>query len=392
MPGELWEESGSRFRPPPAVTLLVPVFLALLVQVVGTIAICAWQGVPPRSAAGSVSLAAASALALLGARRWPGPTVAVVSALTLADLFVPPDASPPFLALAFAIVGAIIRGARAWALISVGAAWLAAIVTAGVLDVRVHPLRVALTTLALALCFAVGEGVRRRLERGRAHRVQLVERRRTAEQDERTRIARELHDVLAHSLSQIAVQSGVGLHLFDREPERAREALASIRGLSATGLDEVRGVLSFLRGDESSPRTAPLTPQPQLADLGRLVDQRSALGLTVTLDDRLAGALPPSAVQTAAYRIAQESLTNVVRHSGATRAAVTLERRAEGEDDALVVTVDDDGTGTAPGGYEGAGIRGMRERAQLAGGEVSLSTGTTGGTTVIARLPWAGAA
>src|SRR6185312_17519564 len=100
-----------------------------------------------------------------------------------------------------------------------------------------------------------------------------------------------LHDVLAHSLSQIAVQSGVGLHLFDREPERAREALASIRGLSATGLDEVRGVLSFLRGDESSPRTAPLTPQPQLADLGRLVDQRSALGLTVTLDDRLAGAL-----------------------------------------------------------------------------------------------------
>ncbi|SFS03490.1 Signal transduction histidine kinase [Microbacterium sp. cf046] len=386
-----WDESGPRFRPPPAVTLYVPVVLAFLIQVPATIAISAWLHVAPQYGALSTALAAASALALLAARRWPGATVTVVAALTLADLFVPPDASPPFVALAFAIVGAVVRRARLWALISVGTAWLIGIIAIGLVDTGVHPFRIALTTLGLAACFAIGEGMRRRLDRGFERRVQLQERRRTAEQDERTRIARELHDVLAHSLSQIAVQSGVGLHLFDKEPERAREALASIRTLSATGLDEVRGVLSFLRGDEASPRTAPLTPQPQLADLAPLVVQRTGLGLTVTLDDRLGGALPPSAVQTTAYRIAQEALTNVVRHSGASTASITLEHAVGPDSEELVVTIEDDGTGLGSAPSEGAGIRGMRERAELAGGELTLTPAERAGTVVIARLPWAGA-
>src|SRR6185312_3634173 len=127
-----------------------------------------------------------------------------------------------------------------------------------------------------------------------------------------------LHDVLAHSLSQIAVQSGVGLHLFDREPERAREALASIRRLSATGLDEVRGVLAILRGDDAdstTPTGISLTPQAQLAEIPALVAERTGHGLTVTLDDGLRGRMPRSGIQTAAYRIVQEALTNVVRHS-----------------------------------------------------------------------------
>ena len=391
MPGQNWDESGPRFRPPPAVTLFVPVAIAFLIQVPGTIGISIWQQIPPRIAFVSVALAAASALALLAARRWPGPTVAVVSALTLADLFVPPDASPPFIALAFAIIGAVVRRARLWALISVGAAWLVAIAAIGFIDTGVHPFRIAITTIGLAACFAIGEGVRLRLDRGTERRAQLVERRRTAEQDERTRMARELHDVLAHSLSQIAVQSGVGLHLFDKEPERAREALTNIRTLSATGLDEVRGVLSFLRGDEAAPRTAPLTPQPQLADLAPLAVQRTGLGLTVTLDDRLDGRLPPSAVQTTAYRIAQEALTNVVRHSGGSTARITLGRETGDRGDVLVVSVEDDGTGLPSGRAEGAGIRGMRERAELAGGDLTLFPAERTGTIVTARLPWAGA-
>jgi signal transduction histidine kinase len=388
MPGAAWDESAARFRPPPLVILLVPVAVSFVIQVFGTIGVSFWLRVPPGAAAGSIALAAASALALLGARRWPGPTVAVIAALALLDLFVPPDGGPPFIALAFAIVGAVVRGARLWALISVGSAWLTAIVAAGAVGVTWHPFRIAITTLGLALCFALGEGIRSRLEYGAARRAQLAERRRTAEQEERTRIARELHDVLAHSLSQIAVQSGVGLHLFDREPEKAREALANIRALSATGLDEVRGVLSFLRGDEpGGPRTAPLTPQPQLSDLAGLVAQRSGLGLTVTLDDRLDGQRPPGSVQATAYRIAQEALTNVVRHSAASRATVTVER----VDDDLVVTVADDGTGGARPAHEGAGIRGMRERAALAGGTVAIEQREGAGTTVVARLPWEGA-
>src|SRR6187431_1185944 len=326
MPRENQDASGPRFGPPPAVTLFVPVVIALVIQVPATIAVSLWQDVPPPWAGLSVALAAASALALLAARRWPGPTVAVVAALTTLDLFVPPDAGPAFIALAFAIVGAIVRGARVWALLSVGLAWLTAVVASGLIGASWNPFRVAIATLALAICVGIGEGIRARLEHGRERRAQLAERRTASEQQERTRIARELHDVLAHSLSQIAVQSGVGLHLFDKEPERAREALTNIRTLSATGLDEVRGVLSFLRGDEAAPRTAPLSPQPQLADLAPLAVQRTGLGLAVTLDDRLDGGLPPSGVQTTAYRIAQEALTNVVRHSGGSTARITLGR------------------------------------------------------------------
>ncbi|MCR2763468.1 sensor histidine kinase [Microbacterium sp. zg.B48] len=393
MSDERWDGSGSRSRPNPVVLLVVPVVLALLIQVPGTVGISLWQRVPFGYAALSVTLAAASALALLGARRYPGPTVAVVTALTVADLFVPPDLSPPYVALAFAIIGAVARRARLWALISVGAAWLVAIVALGLLNPDgVHPFRVAITTLALAACFAIGEGIRRRMDRGTERRAQLQERRRTVEQEERTRIARELHDVLAHSLSQIAVQSGVGLHLFDREPERAREALANIRALSATGLDEVRGVLSFLRGDEASPITAPLTPQPQLADLGMLATQRTGLGLEVTIADHLGETLPPSSVQTAAFRIAQEALTNVVRHSGGSAATITLDRVHSADGDQLVLTVEDDGTGRGPAATDGAGIRGMRERAELAGGELTITAAPRAGTVVTARIPWEGVA
>ena len=339
---------------------------------------------PAPFAALSVALAAASALTLLAARRWPGLTVAIVALLTTADLFVPPDAGPAFVALAFAIIGAVVRGARLWALISVGFAWLTAVVAGGVVGVSWHPFRIALTTLALALCFGIGEGIRGRLEHGAERRRQLVERRNASEQEERSRIARELHDVLAHSLSQIAVQSGVGLHLFDREPERAREALANIRALSATGLDEVRGVLSFLRGDEPSTATAPLTPQPQLAQLPALAAQRTGLGLAIDLDDRLAGELPPSATQATAYRIVQEALTNVVRHSAASRATIVVDRDA----DDLIVTVADDGSGMPLDVSERGGLRGMRERAELVDGSLTVGAATGGGTEITARLPW----
>ncbi|MBD3940769.1 sensor histidine kinase [Microbacterium sp. NEAU-LLC] len=387
------DDAGVRFRPSPAVILLVPVVVALLVQVPGTIGLSWWQHVPPAAAVTSIALAAASALSLLAARRMPGPTVAVVATLTLVDLFVPPVGGPPPIALVFAIIGAVVRGARVWALVSVGVAWLAAVVgpelAPGVFGVTDwHPARIAFATLGLALCFAVGEGMRARIRGAQQRRQQLAARRRAAEQEERTRIARELHDVLAHSLSQIAVQSGVGLHLFDREPERAREALANIRALSATGLDEVRGVLAFLRGDElASPDTAPLTPQPQLAQLPGLVAGRSGLGLEVSLDDRLAGDAPPSAVQTTAYRIVQEALTNVVRHSAASHAAVTVDRESAD----LVVTVTDDGAGFPSSATERGGLRGMRERAQLVGGAVTVQSSPRG-TSVVARLPWTGVA
>jgi hypothetical protein len=126
-------------------------------------------------------------------------------------------------------------------------------------------------------------------------------------QAERVRIARELHDVLAHSLSQINVQAGVGLHLMDKQPEKAAAALASIKETSKTALDEVRSVLGVLRAEGGADPSAPLVPEPDLARLAGLAASVTSQGIDVSLDNRF-GAVP-QAVQLAVYRIVQESLT-----------------------------------------------------------------------------------
>ena len=205
-----------------------------------------------------------------------------------------------------------------------------------------------------------------------------MRRRRAAEGRERVRIARELHDVIGHALSQINVQASVGLHLMDRDPEQARTALGSIKETSKTALEEVRSVLGIIRGEGD----APLVPQSELAELPRLIAGVRSPGFEVELIDRLEEP-PGRAVQFAAYRIVQEALTNVVRHAAATRAIVALERL----DDELLVTIDDDGSGVG-GGEEGTGILGMRERAALLGGSVEIAPSPRGGTRVTARLPW----
>jgi signal transduction histidine kinase len=367
------------FQPPAAVVLFVPVVISFFVQVPGTV----WVGLAAQTPTSWVVLrtlvAAAAAAILLAARRAPGLTVVVTAALAAAYLLMPPTYGPPVIAVAFAIIGAVIRQRIWWAVVSVTAAWTLVVSFAAAAGARWHPAAAIAGTLALALCFAIGAGIRTRLQRASQFRARLDARRRAAEQEERTRIARELHDVLAHSLSQISVQSGMGLHLFDRDPERAREALVNIRGLAATGLDEVRGVLSFLRGDDA----APLSPAPVLADIAELTARRSGLGLEITLADRLDGTSPDSMIQTTAYRIVQEALTNVVRHSAASTAHVVLDR----EGDLLVVSVIDDGTGSVDA-QEGAGIRGMRERASLVGGSLTVQPSHPRGTVVRAALPW----
>jgi signal transduction histidine kinase len=195
------------------------------------------------------------------------------------------------------------------------------------------------------------------------------ERRVSVAQAERVRIARELHDVLAHSLSQINVQAGVGLHLMDRQPDKARDAQASIKETSKSALDEVRSVLGMLRA-EGAAIDAPLVPEPDLDRLPALVE---GSGLTVELDDRLAHAEVPGQVQLALYRIVQESLTNVSRHAtGVTKVVASLAR----EDDQYVVSVRDDGRGETASESGGRGLLGMRERAELLGGH--LTAGPSG--------------
>jgi signal transduction histidine kinase len=264
--------------------------------------------------------------------------------------------------------------------VSVVIAWAAALSIGAVLGETWHPFRIALATLALAASFGIGSFVRTRRARFAEFRAEAQRRRKAAEQRERVRIARELHDVIGHALSQINVQASVGLHLMDRDPEQARTALGSIKETSKTALDEVRSVLGVIRDGE-----APLAPQAELAELPRLIAGVRSPGLEPELVDRLESA-PRRAVQFAAYRIAQEALTNVVRHAGAARAIVTLDRAG----DDLVLTVDDDGAGFDD--HEGSGILGMRERAALLGGSVEIGASPIGGTRVTARLPWGGVA
>ena len=379
-----WDARPERFRPPPGVVLLVPVILSLLVQVPAAIGIAVWLHVGWPVGLGMVALAAIGPLALLGSRRFPGPTVAFVAAAALVDLLTGPDVGPPYVALAFAIVLAVARGAMLWSVASVVVAWVAAIVLGAMVGLDWHPFRIALTTALLAACFGIGAFVRVRRERAREFRAEALQRRQTAEQRERVRIARELHDVIGHALSQINVQASVGLHLMDRDPEQARSALGSIKETSKTALEEVRSVLGVIRSEGD----APLAPQAELAELPRLVAGVRSPGFDAELVDRLDGAVPGRAVQFAAYRIAQEALTNVVRHAGATRAIVAVERLG---DDELLLTVDDDGAGLR-GTPEGSGILGMRERAALLGGSVEVGPSPRGGTRVTARLPWGGAA
>jgi len=363
--------------PPAAVAVLVPAVVSFLVQVPAAIAIAIAESAAPGAFALQVALAVAGPLTLLAARRLPGPTVAVVTALALADLLLTPDVGPPYVALAFAAIAGVARGALIWTGVSLGAGWVAAIVLGGVIGLDWHPFRIAVTTAALAACVGIGWALRARSARLVAARIEAIERRQRAEQQERVRIARELHDVIGHALSQIHVQASVGLHLMDRDPEQARTALSVIKDSSRSALEEVRGVLGVIRDGD-----APLAPQAELAQLPRLVEGARAPGLEVELDDRLVG-LPARAVQFAAYRIAQEALTNIVRHAAAAHAAVRIER----VDDRLVLTVEDDGRG-AGGADAGTGLLGMRERAALLGGSVELGEREGGGTRVVASLPW----
>jgi len=376
---EEWERNPRQRRMSLWPKLLIPVVVSLLIQV--PVPLYRSITTPGAEAFLSLALAVVAAVALLGARRWPGPVVAVIAALACAD-FLLSSPGPPYISLAFAIVGAIVRGARVWAWVSVGGGWVITVVIAIIVSPALHAGRVALTTLGILIVFGIGESMRTRREHFAEFQRRLAERKQTEVQAERVRIARELHDVLAHSLSQINVQAGVGLHLADKQPDKAREALASIKDTSKTALDEVRAVLGVLRAEGGDP-SAPLVPEPDLTRLTGLAASVTAQGvdvaLTVSIDN------VPASTQLAIYRIVQECLTNVIRHAGATRATVDLVEVSG----SYVVRVDDNGRGIRDRDVpeDSRGILGMRERAELLGGTLTIGPSPLGGASVIARLP-----
>ncbi|MGP4028507.1 sensor histidine kinase [Actinomadura sp. 3N407] len=212
-----------------------------------------------------------------------------------------------------------------------------------------------------------------------SRRVYLREAERRAAGEERLRIARDLHDVAGHHISLINVQAGTALHRFRRDPAQAEAALAAIKESSRDALRDLRATLGVLRQADEE---APTAPAPDLDRIGELVESARAAGLTVrTRVTGDAGPLP-GGVELAAYRIVQESLTNVVRHASAGTVTVRIERGPR----SVLVEVADDGRGAAAGAT-GGGVRGMRERARALGGELTAGPGPDGGFLVRARLP-----
>jgi len=248
----------------------------------------------------------------------------------------------------------------------------------------------AATLAWTALPAAVGDGVRSR----RAYVAAVEERaehaERTREQEaqhrvaaERVRIARELHDIVAHHIALINAQAGVAAHLLERRPEQILTALEDIRDASRSALDELRVTVGLLR--QTDDPVAPRDPLPGLAQVPSLLASFERAGLAVRHTRRgIAERLDP-AVDLAAYRIVQESLTNVRKHSGADHARLFLHYRPA----RLMIIVEDDGRGGShhPRPEAGHGLIGMRERAATVGGKLYAGPRPDGGFSVTAELP-----
>jgi signal transduction histidine kinase len=384
---------------PSAFAVIGPVVLALIVAG-GTIGASHAQPEARPVDAVAIGLGVAAALSLLLARRWPVWVAAVTSAATVVYLALGYPYGPVFAPAAIAIFSAMVRGRRLAA--AAAATGLALGVIAVSPGLRHEPWSwpAAGGVLAwVALLLVAGEAVRGRRERFVALRRERMERAGRQAGEERLRIAQEIHDTVAHHMALINMQASVALHLADRKPEQATTALTAIRDASKEGLGELRSLVDMLRGEDGS---APRRPTATLASLDDLVGRTRAAGLDVQarVRDRTASAEMtdagdpsvetehlgelPTALDLAAYRIVQESLTNVIRHAHATRAQVAVERHEAG----VLVRIDDDGRdGGLSAEAEGSGLRGMRERAGALGGTLEVGRSPMGGWRVTAWLP-----
>jgi signal transduction histidine kinase len=273
------------------------------------------------------------------------------------------------------------------------AAWVALPITVGVIvNNGPHAGRVIPELAVFAIAWVVGDNLRTRraylaeLE-ARAARLER-EREEKAERaviEERTRIARELHDVIAHNVSVMVVQASAGEEVFDEDPDRARESLTAVSSTGRAALAELRRLLGVIRAEDESAGEVSYTPQPGIEYLDELVRQVRETGLPVEVSVIGEPRQLPEGVGLCAYRIIQEALTNTLKHAHASAAHVNVRYVS----DALELQVLDDGRGSSAvnGEAAGHGLIGMRERVALFGGELTVSPRAGRGYEVRARLP-----
>jgi signal transduction histidine kinase len=327
-------------------------------------------------------LATPALAALAWRRRFP---IAVAAAVVLSNLAVNPAAQfSTLLALVLVsfTVGSETEPPRSWA----GLALILLAFLAGLAAEGLEPSDVAAAVMFLVGPFAVGVRLRQRSLRAQEaiERVEQLEREREAETAaaaaaERDRIARELHDIVSHSISVIAIQTQAVRRRLGPEQRREQRDLAAVETTARQALAEMRRLFGVLRADDSP---ASLAPQPGLGELERLLEQVRAAGLPVDLTVVGEPAVLPPGVDLAAYRIVQEGLTNALRHAHASQATVVLEYG----DSELLLAIEDDGRGPVSenGGH---GLLGVRERVALYGGAVEAGARSEGGFRLRASLP-----
>jgi signal transduction histidine kinase len=331
-----------------------------------------------------IPIAAVACLPLLARRQHPLPVLAATAAPTVAILAVWSSYTPFPVGVALYTVAE--RCDRRTSLAAGGAtvAVLALPLLAASGGFQPHVLG---EVLGFAAAWLIGDSVRSRRQYLAAleERAERLERERETDAaravaEEQARIARELHDVIAHTLSVIVVQAAAARDVLASQPERAGEALAAVEAAARGALGELRRLLSTVRGD------ATFAPQPGLEQLDELVRQVRAAGLEVAITiEGTQSPLPPT-LDLSAYRVVQEALTNTLKHAHATHVDVALSYGpAE-----LRVEVRDDGAAAANGDGDGRGLIGMRERVSAFGGSLAAGPGPSGGYVVSARFPLVG--
>ena len=378
---------GSRLRLRPA-DVLIPAAVTG-VSLAASLAVASWHQRGSSVNLAGIGILIASGAALVLRRRYPGTVLGVtlVAALLSAPVG---HARLPWLAVIVALFAAVRARRRMAVIATLAVGYLSAVWPPWLIGSPRHSSTFALALLCGLLALLVAA------ELVRAAGERRVAARRLREQEllrlageERMRIARDLHDVVAHNISVINVQASTALHLAGREPERAVEALSTIREVSGQALTELRTVLGVLRADSDA---APRAPVPGLGQLETLASNMAGAGLTVQVTADGDPVALSTEADLAAYRIIQEALTNTARHSGAVRAAVRVRYR---EKEVEIVVEDNGPAGTlqprpaSPAGT-GSGIAGMTDRARALGGTLTAGPRPGRGFLVRAVLPAGG--
>jgi signal transduction histidine kinase len=315
----------------------------------------------------SVPVCALGTVAIYFRRRRPIQVLALETVATALLITIGVDSLTP--AVIFAVVSVAARGPRATSVRATAGA-VAVLALPALFSSAANITHLIAPAVFLGIGWIIGDSMNTR-ERDREARIGR------AASEERTRIARELHDVVTHNVSVMVVQAAAAGEIFDHDPERAREAIGAVEETGRRALNELRRLLGVVADDEAG-----VVPQPGLARLGELVDRVRAAGLEVELIEEGTPGNVPEGVGLSAYRIVQESLTNTLKHAFASH--VTVRVRHFG--DAVEVEVTDDGVGAALHG-EGRGLIGMRERVAFYGGELDAGSRAGGGYGVRARIP-----